>query len=189
MQLGYLWRPYWRCFPTTFSTSRKKSWPSPSHWLWLLSFSSLSWFTNPSYLFVIHVNAPSSTDCTGKFATLISSLTLSSKRPCSTSQRGALTDQGGPSFCPLDNGNNMQGWWLNSENIKIAPVSIPFFSFLKISEILILKHLKYTYIQGINPTWFDTKINERYATCLTITRKPVSAVKALRIYGANDLFK
>jgi hypothetical protein len=61
--------------------------------------------------------------------------------------------------------------------------------FLKESEILILKHLIYNYMHRTNPTWFDMIINERSATYLTITRKPVTVVISLRIYGANDLFK
>lgn len=130
MNLGYLWNPNWRCFPTISLTSGKNCWSSPSLWCWLLLLSFLSWCTKSSYL-VIHVNISSSQDCTGKLGILVSSLTFSSKRPCGTSRRGTLTNQKVSSFCPLHNVNNRQDCWRVSEDIKIAPVSIPFFYFKK----------------------------------------------------------
>lgn len=120
--------------PTALLTLEKKLWHSPHHLFWPLLLSFLSWFTNLSqmtYLVVISFYAPPSQDWTGSAITLMSRFTLSSKRPNSASQVGVLTNQEGSSFSPPEDVNNEEDGWLDSENIKIARVSIPF-SFKKI---------------------------------------------------------
>lgn len=131
VRLGYLQKPNWRCCPSKPLTSGKKIWPSPNHLFQLLSLSFLPWFINPSSmpsLLGTYLYALSSHDGTGSFVTLVSRFTLSSKRPCSISPIGVLTNQKGPSFCPLGSVNNKQDWCLDSENIKTDTVSILFFS-------------------------------------------------------------
>lgn len=136
----------------TLNLREKKKLTFPLSLFQLLALSFLSWFIIPSpmpYLLVIHSCIPLSCDWTNNLGTLVLSLTFSNDQKC-------------PSLYPGDNVNNMQDWWLVSENIKIAPVSLAFFLFFfNESEIHILKHLKYTYIHRTNPTWLDMWINER----------------------------
>lgn len=177
------------------SSPERQIGPSTSHLFQPLSLSPLSWFIYHSSMscpLILYFYVPSPQDRTGSSVALSSGLTLSSRDPAALLKQ--CTHSPAPSLPPsvlwtTSVPSQADGCIQRTAVQNSSSFHSSLFILNKVSAVLILKHLKYTYVHRTNSAWLALWINERCVTCLTITRKPVTAVIPLWIYGANDLFK